>query len=151
MCVHVDYGRTTLEHDHCSQQSASFSKGAPIKRAPTDPTANERPGEQQQKTAATAKSGVGNGEPGVRGRLGDNDVASFTTRPNVFFIMIDDMGWNDIGYQSTDLSAVTPNLDSLAAAGIKVRVSTAYSLRHFPPNAERRKFHPLSLHFSTAR
>jgi len=34
--------------------------------------------------------------------------------------MIDDMGYNDIGYQSTDLHSVTPNLDKLAAGGVKV-------------------------------
>ena len=42
------------------------------------------------------------------------------TKPNVFFIMVDDMGYNDIGYQSIDLAGVTPNLDKLAAGGIKV-------------------------------
>lgn len=42
------------------------------------------------------------------------------SKPNVFFIMIDDMGWNDIGYQSTDLHAVTPNLNRMAAAGMRV-------------------------------
>lgn len=41
-------------------------------------------------------------------------------KPNVFFIMIDDMGYGDIGYQSNDLQGVTPNLDKLAAGGIKV-------------------------------
>ncbi|CAM9359497.1 unnamed protein product, partial [Phaeothamnion confervicola] len=30
------------------------------------------------------------------------------------------MGFNDIGYQSTDLSEITPNLDALAAAGVKL-------------------------------
>lgn len=34
--------------------------------------------------------------------------------------MIDDMGWNDIGYQSTDLRAVTPNLNRMAAGGVRV-------------------------------
>ncbi|CAN0430889.1 unnamed protein product [Pylaiella littoralis] len=48
------------------------------------------------------------------------------SKPNVFFIMIDDMGWNDIGYQSTDLREVTPNLDKLAAGGIKMK--SYYSL-----------------------
>lgn len=43
------------------------------------------------------------------------------TKPNVFFIMIDDMGWNDVGYQSSDLSGLTPNIDKLANGGIKVR------------------------------
>eukprot|EP00752_Nemacystus_decipiens_P014913 g13276.t1 len=42
-------------------------------------------------------------------------------KPNVFFIMIDDMGYNDIGYQSIDLQGVTPNLDKLAAGGIKMK------------------------------
>lgn len=41
-------------------------------------------------------------------------------KPNVFFIMIDDMGWSDIGYQSEDLQGTTPNLDKLAAGGVKV-------------------------------
>ncbi|CAN0350815.1 unnamed protein product, partial [Hapterophycus canaliculatus] len=35
--------------------------------------------------------------------------------------MVDDMGYNDIGYQSTDLQGVTPNLDKLAAGGIKMK------------------------------
>lgn len=46
--------------------------------------------------------------------------AAPASRPNVFFIMIDDLGWNDIGYQSSDLAGITPNLDKLAAAGVKV-------------------------------
>ena len=46
-------------------------------------------------------------------------------KPNVFFIMIDDMGWNDIGYQSTDMAKMTPNLDRLAASGVKVRKDKA--------------------------
>ncbi len=47
------------------------------------------------------------------------------TKPNVFFIMIDDMGWDDIGYQSLDLQGTTPNLDRLAAGGIKVTNATS--------------------------
>ena len=43
-----------------------------------------------------------------------------SAKPNVFFILIDDMGYDDIGYQSTDLQGTTPNLDRLAAGGIKV-------------------------------
>lgn len=34
--------------------------------------------------------------------------------------MIDDMGWDDIGYQSVDLKGGTPVLDKLAAGGVKV-------------------------------
>ncbi|CAN0212435.1 unnamed protein product, partial [Hapterophycus canaliculatus] len=49
-----------------------------------------------------------------------NGAMSGTRKPNVFLIVIDDMGWDDIGYQSTDLKGITPNLDKLAAGGVKV-------------------------------
>jgi hypothetical protein len=43
--------------------------------------------------------------------------------PHVVFFVADDQGWNDVGYQSTDLNGLTPTIDSLAASGIKL---TAY-------------------------
>lgn len=43
-------------------------------------------------------------------------------KPNVFFIMIDDMGWADMGYHNSGIHGVTPNLDKLAAGGIKVTI-----------------------------
>lgn len=55
-----------------------------------------------------------------RGQSKNGAVGDTGTKPNVFMILIDDMGWNDIGYQSTDLSAMTPRLDALAAGGVKV-------------------------------
>ena len=58
------------------------------------------------------------GEEETRSASPDRNDAS--TKPNIFFIMIDDMGYNDIGYQSIDLQGVTPNLDKLAAGGVKV-------------------------------
>lgn len=73
--------------------------------------------------------------PGARGRTGSEELSPASVRldsteqaseterkpkPNVFFIMIDDMGWNDIGYQSTDLHAVTPSLNKMATAGVRV-------------------------------
>jgi hypothetical protein len=42
------------------------------------------------------------------------------TPPHLVLLLADDQGWNDIGYQSTDLEACTPHLDSLAAAGVKL-------------------------------
>ena len=38
--------------------------------------------------------------------------------PNVIFILIDDVGMNDMGARSTDLSAVTPFMQSLAEEGV---------------------------------
>lgn len=56
-------------------------------------------------------------EKGSNGRTS----ARSASKPNVFVILIDDMGWSDIGYQGTDVRWLTPNLDKLAAGGIKVR------------------------------
>ena len=56
-------------------------------------------------------------------------------QPHILLITLDDAGWNDFGYQSTDLScsaddgdkycsnhsySVTPHIDSLAGAGVKL-------------------------------
>ena len=46
--------------------------------------------------------------------------AQAAERPNVILFLVDDMGANDIGYQSTDLGASTPTLDRLAATGVKL-------------------------------
>lgn len=43
-----------------------------------------------------------------------------SNKPNVFFLYIDDLGWNDIGYQSSDLRAMTPNLNRMAEGGVTV-------------------------------
>eukprot|EP00752_Nemacystus_decipiens_P016940 g15167.t1 len=67
----------------------------------------------------SAESGVTANADNVDG--GDEGVGGATpSKPNVFFFLIDDMGYGDIGYQSTDLSELTPNLDALAAGGVKV-------------------------------
>lgn len=38
--------------------------------------------------------------------------------PHVIFMLVDDQGFNDIGYASTDLDGASPCIDSLAATGI---------------------------------
>ncbi len=45
---------------------------------------------------------------------------SYSDAPNIVFALVDDWGWNDIGYQSTYLSFTTPHIDALAAEGIKL-------------------------------
>ncbi|CAM9795923.1 unnamed protein product, partial [Phaeothamnion confervicola] len=40
--------------------------------------------------------------------------------PHVIFILADDMGYNDIGYAGDDFAALTPNLDALAAGGVRL-------------------------------
>jgi arylsulfatase B len=41
-------------------------------------------------------------------------------KPHIVVAILDDVGWNDLGYQSRDLSFVTPYMDSLAADGVKL-------------------------------
>jgi len=40
------------------------------------------------------------------------------TRPNIVFIMVDDYGYNDVGYHNKDI--ITPNIDSLAKDGVRL-------------------------------
>lgn len=63
--------------------------------------------------------GVDNDENSAASKTGTRSTSN--SKPNIFFFLIDDMGFGDIGYQSTDLSKLTPNLDALAAGGVKVR------------------------------
>lgn len=44
--------------------------------------------------------------------------AQSTIKPNIVFIIADDMGWSDIGYNNPAIK--TPNLDKLASSGVKL-------------------------------
>jgi arylsulfatase A-like enzyme len=41
-----------------------------------------------------------------------------TALPNLVIVLADDLGWNDVGWHSSDIA--TPNLDRLAAQGVKL-------------------------------
>jgi hypothetical protein len=45
-------------------------------------------------------------------------TSSSSTAPHIFLFTVDDMGWNDIGYNSGDLPEATPFMKSLAHQGI---------------------------------
>ena len=47
--------------------------------------------------------------------LGEMALWAADGRPNVIVFVADDMGWNDVGYQSTDLQGMSPHIDDLAA------------------------------------
>ena len=40
------------------------------------------------------------------------------TKPNIVIILVDDLGWNDVGYHNENVS--TPNIDRLAKAGVEL-------------------------------
>ena len=50
----------------------------------------------------------------ARGEEGWSDGA---TRPNILFILVDDLGWNDVGYHGSEID--TPHIDRLAREGVR--------------------------------
>ena len=40
------------------------------------------------------------------------------TKPNILYIVADDLGWKDVGFHGSDIK--TPNLDELAAGGVRL-------------------------------
>ena len=49
-----------------------------------------------------------------------DQLYSYSKAPNIVFFLVDDWGYNDIGYQSDYLSWTTPNVDAIAKNGIKL-------------------------------
>ena len=48
--------------------------------------------------------------------------------PHIVFVLVDDWGWNDVGYRSTSMAWTTPTIDKLANEGVKLEnYFTAYS------------------------
>jgi arylsulfatase I/J len=38
-------------------------------------------------------------------------------KPNLFYLLVDDLGWANVGFHSSSPEVVTPNLDALASSG----------------------------------
>ncbi|MCH7918697.1 MAG: sulfatase [Planctomycetes bacterium] len=60
----------------------------------------------------------------VAGLVGAADKSSQGTRPNIVLILVDDLGWMDLGCQGSTFYE-TPNIDRLAAQGM--RFTNAYA------------------------
>lgn len=52
------------------------------------------------------------------GVLGAGRSFAGKTRPNILFILADDLGWGDVGYHGSDIR--TPNIDKLAETGARL-------------------------------
>ena len=65
-------------------------------------------------------SNGGGGGGGSGERKSDAAEEQEETRPNVIFILVDDLGMNDLGSSSTDMAEATPFIDSLAKDGVRI-------------------------------
>lgn len=45
-------------------------------------------------------------------------AAQSSARPNIVYILADDLGWKDVGFHGSDIK--TPNLDKLAQEGARL-------------------------------
>lgn len=47
-------------------------------------------------------------------------IYSYDSAPHIIFALVDDWGWNDVGWRSTYLNWTTPTIDRMAAEGVKL-------------------------------
>lgn len=71
------------------------------------------------------KSSSSRGSGSAGGTQGEEEQEQ--QQPNVIFILIDDVGMNDIGHRSTDLQELAPFMDSLSSEGVRL---TKYYTNH---------------------
>jgi arylsulfatase A-like enzyme len=46
-------------------------------------------------------------------------IYDYEDAPHIIFVLVDDWGWNDVGWRSTYMGWTTPNIDRIAAEGVK--------------------------------
>jgi hypothetical protein len=68
--------------------------------------------------------------------------SSSSSSPNIVFVLVDDWGYNDVGYRSSYLSWTTPTIDKLASEGIKLE--NYYTSYYCMPA---RRYHQQQTHF----
>ena len=56
---------------------------------------------------------------GLAAMLGCAALAA-ATQPNVLVVVLDDLGFGDVGYNNPEMASATPTIDRLAAAGVKL-------------------------------
>jgi len=54
-------------------------------------------------------------------------LGSLSAKPNIFFILVDDYGWNNIGYHNPSKEVSTPNINELVKIGVELDRHYAYS------------------------
>jgi len=57
---------------------------------------------------------------------GQDQASTTLEQPNIIFILVDDMGFGDVGYNGSEIA--TPNLDALAAKGVRLDWNYVYAI-----------------------
>jgi len=54
--------------------------------------------------------------------IGSNATSSKSSLPNIFFVVVDDWGWGDVGYhrQESNPEVLTPTIDNLVQEGVEL-------------------------------
>ena len=92
--------------------------------------ADEQDRRQFLKTVGTASLSAAG--PGLRGCRSGSGKKSGTARPNVVFIMADDMGWEDVEVNNSDSLIPTPNINRLADEGVRFTDAHSCSALCYP-------------------
>lgn len=58
----------------------------------------------------------------------DTSTYKFTDAPNIVFVLVDDWGYNDVGFRSTYMNWTTPTIDQLVREGISLENHYSYEL-----------------------
>ena len=75
--------------------------------------------DQSAESAGVARRDVLKGAAGLSAMaLMSATTAAADTKPNILFILPDDLGWKDVGYHGSDIK--TPNIDKLAQTGVQL-------------------------------
>lgn len=82
--------------------------------------------QQHQSEAAEQQSGAAASKATPTHAASVKHVTNITfNKPHILFFLVDDQGFNDIGYNSNDLEGASPTIDAMALSG--VRMSNYYA------------------------
>lgn len=106
-----------------SSRSSSSKEGRSSRKRGDSSSSKKKNSSSGSMDSTRRSSSRGGGGGGTQGEEGQEEQQ----QPNVIFILIDDVGMNDIGHRSTDLQELAPFMDSLSSEGVRL---TKYYTNH---------------------
>lgn len=112
-------GSMLLSFATVPQRHATAAVSMDLENQELDPQEGELHGQGSSHHATTTNTRMGEAvKSGKSGSSSSSSSSSDTAQPNVIFVMLDDMGMNDIGLSSSDMGELTPFMDSLIGDGV---------------------------------